>query len=135
MKTTTPRARNSISHWSSRPGFVLAFGAGLVMVLIFVVSNSANGQGSGNVRPAMIGSGPNSVAAHLHYPPKAKAANDEVAIPFYCEVGADGKAAFINLFGPDEKTQFRVALLQALKTGRFEPAMSGGKRVPVMVGG
>jgi hypothetical protein len=135
MKTTTPRARNSIFHRSSRHGFVLAFGAGLVMVLIFTGSNSANGEGRGNVRPAMIGGGPDSVATHLHYPPKAKAAKDEAAIPFYCEVGATGKAAFISLFGPDDKTQFRVALLKALETGRFEPAMSGGKCVPVILGG
>lgn len=100
-----------------------------------IVSNSAWAQGSADVRPAMLASGGDSVAACLHYPPKAKAKKDEAAVPFYCEVGPDGKAAFISLFGPEDKTAFRVALLKALSIGRFQPAMSGGKAVPVLLGG
>ena len=103
--------------------------------LVFEVPNFACAQAGGNVRPAMLGRGGDSVAAHLHYPPKAKAKKDEAAIPFYCEVERNGKPAFISLFGPEDKTEFRVALLKALSTGRFQPAMSGGKAVPVLLGG
>ena len=49
--------------------------------------------------------------------------------------GADGKPAFISLFGTEDKTEFRVALLKALSKGRFQPAMSAGKAVPVLLGG
>jgi len=131
MKPTTLLLTNSIN----RCGFVPALGVALLIALSFGVSNFANGQASGNVRPAMIASGANSVAAHLHYPPKAKAKKDEAAIPFYCEVGEDGKPAFVQLFGPEDKTEFRRALLSALGQGRFQPAMSGGKAVPILLGG
>src|ERR1700757_4232488 len=135
MKASRLSARNLINRWFSRRGFVRGLGVGLLIGFVSVVSNSACGQGSANVRPAMLASGGDSAAACLRYPPKAKAKKDEAAIPFYCEVGADGKAAFISLFGPEDKTAFRVALLKALSIGRFEPAMSGGKAVPVLVGG
>jgi hypothetical protein len=135
MKATKLSARNLIDGSFFRRGFVPALGVGLVIGLVSVVSNSACGQGSADVRPAMLASGGDSVAACLHYPPKAKAKKDEAAIPFYCEVGANGRAAFISLFGPEDKTEFRVALLKALSIGRFQPAMSGGKAVPVLLGG
>lgn len=135
MKATKLSARNLIHRCSLRRGFVPALGVGLVIAFVSVVSNSAFGQDSGNVRPAMLASGGDSVAACLHYPPKAKAKKDEAAIPFYCEVRPNGKAAFISLFGPEDKTEFRAALMKALSQGRFQPAMSGGKAVPVLLGG
>ena len=135
MKASKLSARDLINRWFSRCGFVRALGVGLVIGFVSVVSNSAFGQDSANVRPAMLGSGGDSVAACLHYPRKAKAKKDEAAIPFYCEVGANGKPAFISLFGPEDKTEFRAALMKALSQGRFQPAMSGGKAVPVLLGG
>ena len=135
VKTTELSARNLINRRSSRCEFVHVSGVGLIIGLVFVVSNFACAQGCCDVRPAMLATGGGSVAAYLHYPPKAKAKKDEAAIPFYCEVGADGKPAFISLFGPEDKTEFRVALLKALDNGRFQPAMSGGKAVPVLLGG
>ena len=135
MKTTKLSARNLISRWFLRRGVVPVFGVSFIIGLACVVSNFACAQGCCNVRPAMIASGGDSVAACLHYPPKAKARKDEAAIPFYCEVGANGKPAFISLFGPEDKTEFRVALLKALDNGRFQPAISGGKAVPVLLGG
>jgi hypothetical protein len=135
MKATKLSARNLINRWSLRRGFVPALGVGLVIGFVSVVTNSARGQGSADIRPAMLASGGDSVAACLHYPPKAKAKKDEAAIPFYCEVGPNGKAAFISLFGPEDKTEFRAALMKALSQGRFQPAMSGGKAVPVLLGG
>lgn len=135
MKATKLSARNLINRRFLRRGFVPVLRVGLVTGLVSVVANFACGQDSGNVRPAMLASGGDSVAACLHYPAKAKAKKDEAAIPFYCEVGADGKPAFISLFGPEDKTEFRVALLKALSQGRFQPAMSGGKAVPVLLGG
>ncbi len=107
--------------------------AALVTGLVSVIANVAHAQ-TGS-RPAMITSGGDSVAAHFHYPPKAKAAKVQAAIPFYCEVGADGKPAHLQLFGPTDNVEFRIALLKALTKGRFQPAMSGGKTVPVMLGG
>ena len=109
--------------------------AALAAGLISVISNVAHAQTGINSRPAMITSGGDSVAAHLHYPPKAKAAKQQAAIPFYCEVGADGKPAHLQLYGPTDKVEMRRALLEALTKGRFQPAMSGGKTVPVMLGG
>lgn len=107
----------------------------LLVVLVFSVSNLAQGQGAAGVRPAIITSGADSVASHLHYPAKAKAKKEQAAIPFYCEVGANGKPAHMQLYGPKDKDEFRKALLAALTKGRFQPAMSGGKAVPVMLGG
>ena len=96
---------------------------------------AVNGQAQSSMRPAMIVNGSDSVAAKLHYPPKAKASRTEAAIPFYCEVGANGKPDHIQLYGPKNKTEFRTAILAALRSGRFDPAMSAGRAVPVIVGG
>ena len=109
-------------------------GAALVLSLGTLFPNFANCQG-GKSSPAMVGNGSNSVAALLHYPEKARAGNIQTAIPFYCEVGANGKPAHIQLYGPKDKVVFRTAVLKALEKGRFQPAMSGGQPVPVMVGG
>jgi hypothetical protein len=86
-------------------------------------------------RPAMIANGGDSVAAQLHYPPKAKAAKRQAAIPFYCEVDADGRTNHLQLYGPTDATEFRMALQTALRRGRFQPAVVGGKPVSVIVGG
>lgn len=105
----------------------------LLLFPAFAISTWA--QADSNTRPAMIRNGSDSVAALLHYPPKAKAAKMEAAIPFYCEVGANGKPDHLQLYGPDDKTEFRLALQKALRAGRFQPAMSAGRAVPVIVGG
>jgi hypothetical protein len=75
---------------------VKTFGGAATLLLLLVsgASNLANAQAETSVRPAMILNGGDSVAAHLHYPPRAKAARDQAAIPFYCEVEASGKAAY-----------------------------------------
>jgi len=109
--------------------------AAVLLSLLFVASNGVHAQAGTGSRPAMMTNGGDSVAAYLRYPPKAKAAKAEAAIPFYCEVGADGKAAHLQLYGPTDKVEFRRALLAALRHGRFQPAMSGGKTVPVILGG
>ena len=108
--------------------------AAVLLGLLSVAPNGAHAQAGTDSRPAMITNGGDSVAAHLHYPPKAKAAKVQTAIPFYCEVGADGKPAHLQLYGPKDKAEFRIALLAALRNGRFQPAMSGGKAVPVILG-
>jgi hypothetical protein len=107
----------------------------LLLGLVSVVLKPLNAQDRTSLRPAMIMSGSDSVASHLNYPPKAKAAKEEAAIPFYCEVGVDGKPAHLQLYGRKDKAAFRTALLAALTKGRFQPAISGGKPVTVMLGG
>jgi hypothetical protein len=87
------------------------------------------------LRPAMVTNGSGSVAAYLHYPTKAKEKKEAAAITFYCEIKADGKVAHLMLYGADDKAQFRQAVLEALRSGRFQPAMANGKAVPVMIGG
>ena len=105
----------------------------IVPLAILLLSTQTHAQNE--TRPAMIGSGPDSVAANLHYPPKAKAAKREAAIPFYCEVGPRGKSDHFQLYGSDDKAEFSLALLAALKKGRFEPAISNGHAVSVIIGG
>jgi hypothetical protein len=113
------------------PTFLRYTLAALVLTLAYnSIALADNG-----LRPAMITNGSDSVAAYLHYPKKAKEAKVQAAIPFYCEVKADGKAAHLMLYGGDDKTQFRQALNQALRAGRFQPATENGKAVPVMIGG
>jgi hypothetical protein len=108
---------------------------GLLFVAALVVFNVPQAQAQSNTRPAMIANGGDSVAAQLHYPPKAKAAKKQAAIPFYCEVGANGQPDHLQLYGPRDCVEFRTALLAALRRGRFQPAMSGGQAVPVILGG
>lgn len=110
------------------PGYVLA-------AFVLIVAQASIALADSGLRPAMIINGTDSVAAYLHYPKKAIAKKEEAAIPFYCEVKADGKPAHLMLYGRDDKTQFRLALDQALRAGRFQPAMENGKAVPVMIGG
>jgi hypothetical protein len=109
-------------------------GVVIVIAVTCVVFKVANAE-TGSSRPAMIANGTDSVAAQLHYPPKAKAAKIQTAIPFYCEVDASGKPGHLQLYGAKDKNEFRNAVLKALKKGRFQPAMSGGRAVPVILGG
>jgi hypothetical protein len=83
----------------------------------------------------MIGSGGDSFAAQLHYPPKAKAQHQQAAIPFYCEIGTDGKPTHIHTLEYKGKGEFTDTVDHALRKGRFQPAMVDGKPTPVMIGG
>lgn len=86
-------------------------------------------------QPAMIGPGPDSVAAKLHYPAKEKAAKTEAAVQFYCEVTADGQPRHARVIAGKQWDPFGVLVEKALHTGRFKPARIGDKAVPVMLGG
>jgi len=91
-----------------------------LLSLVFPLAHTSIALADSGFRPAMITNGSDSVAAYLHYPKKAKEAKVQAAIPFYCEVKADGKAAHLMLYGGDDKAQFRLALDQALRSGRFQ---------------
>ncbi len=104
-------------------------------VLIVLMLAVAQLRASGNFRPAMIGNGADSLAARLHYPEKAKRKMTQGAVTFYCEVGTDGKAEHVEVIGAKNKGALTAAVENALEKGRFRPAMSDGKPVPVMIGG
>jgi Gram-negative bacterial TonB protein C-terminal len=106
-----------------------------LLCLVLPLASPSIALADNGLRPAMITNGSDSVAAYLHYPKKAKAAKEAAVIPFYCEVKADGRAAHLMLYGADDKAQFSLALMQALRSGRFQPAVADGKAVPVMIGG
>ncbi len=114
--------------------YILTLPPILVSILV-ALAGVTSAKAESNIRPALIVNGPDSVASQLHYPAKAKAAKRQAAIPFYCEVGADGKPDHLQLYGPNDASEFRTALLAALRHGRFQPAMVGGREVPVIVGG
>ena len=105
----------------------------VVVALILSVFNSR--AAAAGTRPAMVGSGPESLAGQLHYPPKAKAAREQAAVPFYCEIGADGKPAHIHTIDYKGKGQFTDMVDHALRRSHFQPAMVDGKPVPVIIGG
>ena len=94
---------------------------------------------AGTTHPAIVGTGPDSFAAKLHYPEKAKAARKQAAVFFYCEVGPDGKPGQIQVVEGggrgNQKGAFTSAVDQALRLGRFRPAMVEGRAVRVIVGG
>ena len=54
----------------------------------------------------MVGSGGDSFAGQLHYPPKAKTAHTQAAVPFYCEIGVDGKPTHIHTVDYKGKREF-----------------------------
>jgi hypothetical protein len=95
----------------------------------------SNLQAGASARPAMIGNGGDSFAEQLHYPEKAKAARKQAAVPFYCEIGADGKPAHIHTVDYKGKGEFTDMVDHALRKGRFQPAMVDGKPVQVELGG
>src|SRR5437868_2989833 len=76
-----------------------------------------------STRPAMVGTGGDSFAAQLHYPQKAKASRQQAAIPFYCEIGADGKPTHIHTLDYKGKTEFTDMVDHALRKSHFQPAM------------
>ena len=88
-----------------------------------------------STRPAMVGSGGDSFSAQLHYPQKAKAQRKQAAIPFFCEIGADGKPAHIHTLDYKGKGEFTDAVDHELRKGYFQPAMVDGKATPVVIGG
>lgn len=115
-----------------RPNMKNQLLAGAFMVAFTALPSTINGAPT---RPAMVGNGGESFAAQLHYPPKAKASRTQAAVPFYCEIGPDGKPSHIHTIDYKGKRQFTDAVDHALRGGRFQPAMVDGKPVPVMIGG
>lgn len=107
------------------------------LTVIILVCRAAHGlcAQSGDLQPAMIAQGGDSVAAKLHYPEQAKAQKKEAAVQFYCEVGTDGHARDTIVVAEDPFGPFRKAVEKAIQQGRFTPARAGGKSVPAMVGG
>lgn len=75
----------------------------VMAALALTVAQASIALADGGLRPAMITNGSDSVAAYLHYPKKAKEHKEPAVIPFYCEVKADGKAAHLMLYGPEDK--------------------------------
>jgi Gram-negative bacterial TonB protein C-terminal len=87
------------------------------------------------LRPAVIGSGADSVAAKLHYPPKERDSKTEAVVVFFCEVAANGKAKNIRTYWNQGYNRFGDAVEKALNQGRFIPAIVGGKPTPILIGG
>jgi len=75
------------------------------------------------------------LATQLHYPKSAKAAHSQAAIPFYCEIRADGKPDHISTILYQGKREFTDMVDHALRKCHFQPATVDGKPVPVMIGG
>ncbi len=90
---------------------------------------------SGDLQPAMIAQGGDSVAAKLHYPEKAKAEKKEAAVQFYCEVNIDGHTRHRTIIAEDTYGPFYRVVQKAIQQGRFTPARVSGKPVQVMIGG
>jgi TonB family protein len=105
----------------------------LSLIVSLLLSGSFSAYGA--MHPATVGQGPDSFAMQLHYPPQEKAAKEQGAVKFYCEVSPEGKPAHITtLYGKGE-ARFGKALEFALHHGRFNPATVDGKPVTVMLGG
>jgi TonB family protein len=85
--------------------------------------------------PAMIGPGPDSVAARLHYPDSAKKSNTEGAVQFYCEVDSHGRTHHVRAIAESSWSALRANVKTAVQQGRFVPAKVGGRPTTVMIGG
>jgi TonB family protein len=86
-------------------------------------------------QPAMIGQGPDSVAARLHYPDSAKKSNTEGAVQFYCEVDSHGRSHHVRVIAESSWSALRFTVKNAVQQGRFIPAKVGGRPTEVMIGG
>src|SRR5437764_15170867 len=104
-----------------------------VAVLLFLIDVDQL-QCAEGLRPAVIGSGADSVAAKLHYPSKERDSKTEAVVVFFCEVAANGKAKNIRTYWNQGYNRFGDAVEKALNQGRFVPAMVGGKQTPVLIG-
>jgi len=101
--------------------------------LVFTFFHSPLALGAGH--PATVGQGPDSIAMQLHYPPKERAAKEQAAVKFYCEVSPVGKPGHIFVLNGKGDAHFGTAVLFALHHGRFNPATVDGKPIAVMLGG
>ena len=81
-----------------------------VAVLLFLMGVNQL-QCAEGLRPAVIGSGADSVAAKLHYPPKERDSKTEATVVFFCEVAANGRAKNI-------RTYWNKGYQDALRPGR-----------------
>ena len=105
-----------------------------VAVLLFLMGVNQL-QCAEGLRPAVIGSGADSVAAKLHYPPKERDSKTEATVVFFCEVAANGRAKNIRTYWNKGYQDFGNAVEKALNQGHFTPAMVGGKSSTVLIGG
>jgi TonB family protein len=87
-----------------------------------------------STRPALIGTGEDSLASLLKYPTEALDAGQTGMVQFNCDVAADGRASNVQIVAaPQLGGPFARAVEQAMKTARFEPARLEGKAVAVTV--
>lgn len=89
---------------------------------------------TGNVTPAIIEQGPDSVSHYLHFPKDPEAAKRDSVVQFYCDINDEGVVeATYGLVGKDEA--FKAAVQNALDWGRFKPATINGVPTAVYLGG
>lgn len=132
--TTIPNLPGFYSSKTRRFGSLIVPTLRLALLAALLPVALAEGQ-SGGFRSAMIGQGSDSVASKLHYPPKERAANNQGAVAFNCEVRPNGKPSQIVIRCATKLSRFGEAVDNALRAGRFEPAQVGGKAVDVAIGG
>ncbi|HEX4666710.1 MAG TPA: energy transducer TonB [Chthoniobacterales bacterium] len=101
----------------------------------FLFTLSVTNLALGETHPATVSQGPDSFAMQLHYPPKERAAGMQGAVKFYCEVSAQGKPGHISTLCGRKEARFGVAVENALRHGRFTPAVVARQPVTVLVGG
>lgn len=107
----------------------------LIIFTFFCTLIAATNLTAQATEPAVIGQGPDSVAAKLHYPQSAKSAKTEGAVQFYCEVGADGRARHVRAIAESSWSALRFAVRNAVQQGRFIAARLNGRPTSVMIGG
>lgn len=89
---------------------------------------------TGNVTPAIVEVGPESISYYLHFPDDPEAAKRNSVVQFYCDVSDEGVVeATYGLIGKDEA--FKAAVQTALDWGRFTPAKIDGFPTAVYLGG
>jgi Gram-negative bacterial TonB protein C-terminal len=97
-------------------------------------SSAQTGPMTGAALPAIVGRGEGSFANYVHFPKDPAMANLEGAVQFYCDIAEDGTVATTYAVASNQ-IALSAAVQSALDWGKFQPAMRGGKPVPVYLGG
>jgi hypothetical protein len=89
---------------------------------------------TGEITPAIVQNGPDSITHYLHFPKDPALAKHDSVVQFYCDVSERGTVeTTYGVVGNDKA--FRTAVQSALDWGRFQPATVDGRAVPAYVGG
>ena len=101
-----------------------------------LIPTAVKAEEAADMRPALIGSGPNSFINRVNTNALIKKGQGNAAILFYCTVGSDGSPGIFQAYsGTPDSEKLRQELRNCFRSSKFIPAVYRHQRLPALMFG